>query len=254
MAYRDLGFVDLFQQFVPESLAFPVALLTQLGAIWFAIAIIVLVFRYHDRENAIVIAGLLIAGTAVWRFIKEVYVVPRPSQPFVAADSFPFVLEQVFDIAVVQAGPGFPSGHAVTTTVLYFSIATYLHTGNRPIRYGIATLLVALVGFTRITLGVHYITDVVAGALIGHTLLFLFFTVSRHTTWDRVDIAFAGGISLAAISLFANLVIAPVNPRDVVIFVAAIGTYLAWRNWLDDESVASVIPPGVGPEDDVSGQ
>lgn len=242
MSWRDLGLVDLFQGAVPEVLAFPVALLTQLGAIWFAILVLLGVYRYHDRETAVVIGGVLLAGTATWRFIKEVYVVPRPEQEFVPADAFPGILEFVFDAAVVQAGPGFPSGHAVTTTVLYFSLALYLGWGQRWIRYAMATFLVALVGFTRITLGVHYVTDVIVGALIGHTLLFAFFYTANRAAIDRVDLAYGAAIAAAAIGLLANLIIDPINPRDVIMFGAAVGVYAWWQQYGEPLAMAEPAP------------
>lgn len=231
---RDLGLVDLLQDLVPEALAFPVAMLTQLGAIWFAIIVLALVFRYRDREVAMVVAGLFLGGTASWRFIKGIYPVPRPEQEFVPAEAFPFLLQHAYDLAVVQGGPGFPSGHAVTTTVLYFGLGLLLGVGTRRSRFAFAAFMVALVGATRITLGVHFLSDVVVGSLLGHAILLLFLAVVRRTTWDRVDVAFGFAIPIAALNVLAN-------PLDVVILAAALGTYGAWRTW----GQASPTPTGV---------
>lgn len=234
MFRRDLGFVDLFQQIVPESLAFPLALFTQFGAIWFAIVVLIAVYRFHDREDALALGGLLIAGTATWRLIKEVYVVPRPDQPMVDPTVYPFIFRELFDILVVDAGPGFPSGHAVTTTILYFGLATHLTLGRSWIRYAAATFLVAFVGFTRITLGIHFLTDVIAGALIGHLLLLAYVLLVRTTDWHRLDIAFIGALVIASFGFVANLVINPINPRDLVILIIAIGFVLSRKTRVFD--------------------
>jgi undecaprenyl-diphosphatase len=64
----------------------------------------------------------------------------------------------------------FPSGHTAGATLLYGVIAAYLmsRTQSRPRRIAIAAAafaLVALVGFSRMYLGLHYLSDVVAAML-----------------------------------------------------------------------------------------
>lgn len=66
----------------------------------------------------------------------------------------------------------FPSGHALAATVFYGVLACYLcsRAGNARQRAAVAAgaaLLVALVAFSRLYLGVHYLTDVLAAVLEG---------------------------------------------------------------------------------------
>jgi len=66
----------------------------------------------------------------------------------------------------------FPSGHALLSAAVYLSIAVLvarLIPYRRVRLYGLALAgaLVALVGFSRVLLGVHYPTDVVAGWVVG---------------------------------------------------------------------------------------
>jgi len=66
----------------------------------------------------------------------------------------------------------FPSGHATTVVGLYGMVAYFLyrHLGRRRGRrivLWVATILMLLVGFSRIYLGVHYLSDVVAGFMLG---------------------------------------------------------------------------------------
>jgi undecaprenyl-diphosphatase len=66
----------------------------------------------------------------------------------------------------------FPSGHALAATVFYGVLACYLWTRVRGMaRHAAlaagAALMVALVAFSRLYLGVHYLTDVLAGVVEG---------------------------------------------------------------------------------------
>ncbi|MGW8391495.1 phosphatase PAP2 family protein [Pseudoduganella sp. HUAS MS19] len=66
----------------------------------------------------------------------------------------------------------FPSGHALAATVFYGVLACYLwsHTRGSARRAAIvlgAVLMVALVAFSRLYLGVHYLTDVLAAVMEG---------------------------------------------------------------------------------------
>jgi len=76
------------------------------------------------------------------------------------------------DPIVTLTSFSFPSGHAMGSTVLYGALAAIMIWPMRQFRWRIATvcaaaLLVALICFSRIYLGVHYLSDVVAGCLAG---------------------------------------------------------------------------------------
>ncbi|MEW6572902.1 MAG: phosphatase PAP2 family protein [Bacillota bacterium] len=68
-------------------------------------------------------------------------------------------------------GYSFPSGHAATAAALFFvlSYLWYRYTRNR-FRYigpAAAALLILLIGISRVYLGVHYPSDVLAGFALG---------------------------------------------------------------------------------------
>ncbi|HET6247403.1 MAG TPA: phosphatase PAP2 family protein [Tepidisphaeraceae bacterium] len=73
-------------------------------------------------------------------------------------------------------GYSFPSGHTIGATLLYGMILLALLPLMRRRRWkalacGFGALLVLLVGFSRIALGAHYLTDVVGAVLLGSTWL-----------------------------------------------------------------------------------
>jgi len=66
----------------------------------------------------------------------------------------------------------FPSGHALAATVFYGVLASYLWTrargaGQHAAVLAVAVSMVALVAFSRVYLGVHYLTDVLAAVAEG---------------------------------------------------------------------------------------
>lgn len=66
-------------------------------------------------------------------------------------------------------GKSFPSGHAVAATVTYGSLLVIFLPVMRRKRLAIAStvVLVILIGFTRVALGVHYVSDVLGGFALG---------------------------------------------------------------------------------------
>jgi undecaprenyl-diphosphatase len=79
------------------------------------------------------------------------------------------------DPVATAVGKSFPSGHTQAATVgfglLVLVFLPYLPARTRPWAWVGAALMVALVGFSRIALGVHYLTDVVGGLLVGSAWL-----------------------------------------------------------------------------------
>jgi membrane-associated phospholipid phosphatase len=94
--------------------------------------------------------------------------------------------------AYLETSPAFPSGHAAFSLALYGFIA-YLAWKHLPRPYAVASvaltlLLVGLIGFSRLYLGLHYFSDVVAGYAIAAAFLTLGITIvrklSRSVIWS----------------------------------------------------------------------
>ena len=77
-----------------------------------------------------------------------------------------------FDDPLATAhGLSFPSGHAMNSVVVLGALLMVFLPAVRPARHrrvvAVTVLLVLLIGFSRLALGVHYLTDVVAGFVLG---------------------------------------------------------------------------------------
>ena len=92
------------------------------------------------------------------------------------------------DPVATAHGKSFPSGHAMSSTFVYgalcwcscrWSAAGYGRSSSAP-----TVVLVVAIGFSRLALGVHYITDVVGGFVLG--LAWLAASTAAFSTW-RVE-------------------------------------------------------------------
>ena len=98
----------------------------------------------------------------------------------------------IVDVAVRTAGTSFPSGHTMGATSLYGAAAVlaWVHLDRKRARLPLTLLFVALpfgVGFSRIYLGAHWLSDVVAGAALG--LLVLIPIVRRYLRAIPAEVA-----------------------------------------------------------------
>jgi undecaprenyl-diphosphatase len=106
--------------------------------------------RFWPDGAALLIAG--IGGIGLVIGLKELFHRPRPSEVF------------------SNLGYSFPSGHSFFVCTVYGMLA-YLLLRDAPARrrrliWAEATVMIGLVGFSRVFLGVHYPSDVVAGFLV----------------------------------------------------------------------------------------
>jgi membrane-associated phospholipid phosphatase len=94
----------------------------------------------------------------------------------------------IVDAPVAGApGPSFPSGHTLTVTVvvgvlLLVLLPTAPPRARRPL-IGVGVALIAVVAFTRVALGVHFLSDVVGGAAVGTGWVLV--TASALRSWRR---------------------------------------------------------------------
>lgn len=77
---------------------------------------------------------------------------------------------------IEETGFSFPSGHAMMTFAFFFLLAHFLWITikNKPLKISlvvVCAVLIEMVSFSRIYLGVHYLSDILAGWLITFAIL-----------------------------------------------------------------------------------
>jgi membrane-associated phospholipid phosphatase len=116
---------------------------------------------YHGgKKLAIFLAVTCIGGGIVDTIVKVVVGRPRPKLEEPILEAF---------------GKSFPSGHSMASVVCYGALLLVFLPlmSNRVRNIAIAAyiVLVLAIGFTRLTLGVHFISDVVGGYILGFAWL-----------------------------------------------------------------------------------
>ena len=142
----------------------------------------VMIFGFYLGEHVIVVIGFIMAlyflykrfwpglamvviawaaEGAIWLVLSQYYDRPRP----------------VFDVTVwhQMTAPGFPSGHTIAA-VMCFGLLAYLIVPTissrfwRAVAIVTAVLVILYIGYSRMFVGDHYLTDVLAGYALGVAL------------------------------------------------------------------------------------
>lgn len=117
----------------------------------------VLLLRSGRRSEAVMVAGAMLTGWGAMNLSKLIFARGRPPIP-----------ERLVEISSYS----FPSGHATMSALLAtVAIAVMLRSTTpwlrRPAVLAVPVVLSLAIGFSRIYLGAHWATDVVAGWVFG---------------------------------------------------------------------------------------
>jgi len=128
----------------------------------------------------------------------------------------PFVLNPGVQLFPAE-GYGLPSGHAQSAVVVWGSLAAW---ARKAWFWVIAIILMGLIGFSRVYLGVHFPTDVLAGWGIGAILLGLYLSVEPGAEKKLAELSLSVQILLALAVSFGLFLIHPV--KDTVTTMGAL--------------------------------
>lgn len=141
-------------------------LVVALTAAWFA--------RHNARKRAVFLIVTSIGGSALNSLVKLAVGRARP----------------VFADPITHAfGKSFPSGHATTSFICYGAVVVAVlpfvaPRVRRPLVVAAAVLVVGI-GFSRLALGVHFLSDVLGGYVLGAA--WLMGSVAVFNVWRQED-------------------------------------------------------------------
>jgi len=136
-----------------------------------ALIVVSLLFAFlavetHHVHGWLHISAGLFVGAMISFVLKEMLQIPRPQTSIDLISGF-----------------GFPSTHAVAGSTLTVLVSYHIHriwNADKAYLYPAATAAVFIVAVSRVILGVHTVTDVIAGSILGLYIGYIFVCL-----WDR---------------------------------------------------------------------
>jgi len=195
MVRADLAILNLFDSLRTPAGDKIMVFMTSLGdgvvvtAVTFAVAAYLFARKAWRRGTGFIIA---MAGTALFvPLFKLLLHRSRPIELYAGADAY-----------------SFPSGHATLTAVLFGICAVLIaHDLTRWAKasiFTIAATFVITVGFSRVYLGAHWMSDVLAGLLFGTAMVSAFAFVFGPIHNEKIGRATVAGIVVATLAVFGG--------------------------------------------------
>ncbi len=129
-----------------------------------SIVAVAVLWSLRKKREAVFFAVALISGEIIKELLKLLFHRQRPDANFAL---------------ISESGYSFPSGHAFMSIIFYGMICHFIYQicakKWQKIILSITTaMLIFLIGLSRIYLGVHWVSDVLAGWIIGGAILAFF--------------------------------------------------------------------------------
>lgn len=172
----DNAIYNLISKIINEPLTIILKIITTIGSAYVIIpvCIISVIYFWKKREATYILVNLITIFFSN-QLLKRIVERPRPEGYRI----------------VEELGFSFPSGHSMVSMAFYgfFIYLIYKKAKNKYIKWisiSLITILIALIGISRIYLGVHYTSDVIAGFLLSIAYLGLFTHIIK-TTFKEVS-------------------------------------------------------------------
>lgn len=133
------------------------------GAIFIIILTVILFVIIKNKKIGISIISNLVIITAINQILKRIVQRPRPTEYRI----------------IEETGYSFPSGHSMVSLAFYGYLIylIYKYINNKHLKRTliiILSVLICIIGVSRIYLGVHYTSDVLGGFLISFAYLIIY--------------------------------------------------------------------------------
>lgn len=154
-------------------------IITELGSVWFLVMLSIGVLwilgvKMRDKWGVLFYLVAVGGGSLLTVLLKHFFSRERPS------------INETID----AVGYSFPSGHSMGSLIFYgFLIYLVIRTGQKPwVRWATViglSVLIVLIGVSRIYLGAHFPSDVIAGYIAGTIWLVLSLVALEWIQWQQ---------------------------------------------------------------------
>jgi len=162
--------IKAIQRLKSPALTAVLTFVTELGTDKFYLPVILFIFWWVDTHKGFRLGILILLSAWINSFLKDLFKQPRP---FNFDPSLGLAFEPTY---------GAPSGHAQLSLCFWVPVAAWLAGGKpgrrRIVVWAAAVFFLLLIGFTRLYLGVHFPTDLLAGWGLGAIILLLMYVLS----------------------------------------------------------------------------
>lgn len=186
----EVKLMEMIQKWMGDFFVSLASTLSAIGEEMVLIAILGFVYWCYDKKFGKAIGLTIVIGTVINPLIKNVVIRRRPYFDHSGIDCLrlPNKKAEMYDIT--GQGYSFPSAHTLNTTVIYGCMAVYKKTKFFII---LAIVMPLLIGFSRIALGAHYPTDVMAAWVLGVMIVFGFSFLAKKVQhkWKMYAVVYA---------------------------------------------------------------
>lgn len=247
---HEFGVTEVFAG-LPGWVALLFAVITQLGDAWFLFGSVSLCYWLADeridatpRRSGAVLLALGICALASTVALKSLFAVHRPVGAGEATPPawLPTAFDTFYTSISTGEGFGFPSGHAISSTVVYGGAALLFDrfSTDRK-RLAGAVAVVATIALSRLVIGVHHLPDVLTGVAAGAAVLF-------GTLWisdGQPGVAFLVATGIAVIALAVALLGSHTGEatKAAIGIGAGLGGIVEWYRYGDADRVR--VPSGI---------
>ncbi|WP_226037435.1 phosphatase PAP2 family protein [Aquibacillus saliphilus] len=173
----DSAIIDLLKTIETDTLDQLMIVITELGSVWFLttlsiLVILILWFAAKDKWGITTFIVAVAGGGTISKVLKHYYNRERPS----------------INPEIDAIGYSFPSGHSMGSLIFYgFAIYFVARSKwSKAVKWSFAILsiiLIFLIGISRVYLGAHFPSDVLAGYLAGTVWMTLCILALEWSEW-----------------------------------------------------------------------
>ena len=135
------------------------------GIIWIILGLVLVCFKKTRRAGILSLLCLIVAWLVNDFILKEIFARTRPYE----------VIEGLTHLGKAEGSFSFPSGHTNASFAAAFGL-----TAGFGKKGAWSYVLATLIAFSRCYVGVHYLTDILAGMIVGTVMAFVAYKLFEY--------------------------------------------------------------------------